>query len=263
MFDDIAALERHVAANPASPLFARLASLYIDGNRPAQALKLCLQGNRLHPDYPTGLLMTARAQIMLRQYSDARQTLQELLRLLPSCRAAQKLGERMTELELEYPPYAGTATVLISMQEVAREAGADRRLQWSHQDDILPGIEHFAARTEADEPPEESGPRITEKVPPLFDLGDLARRLEGARIPALPEEREEESQADEAPPTEEINLGSRPVTETLAAIYEQQGRLQEAMEGYQRLAILQPGHRQQFEAKVQELRLRLLQQQQQ
>jgi hypothetical protein len=207
--------------------------------------------------------MTARAQIMLRQYSDARQTLQELLRLLPSCRAAQQLGERMTELELESPPYAGTATVLISRQEVARETGADRRLQWSHQDDILPGIEHFASRTEADEQGEDPVPPGMETTAPLFDLGDLARRLEGARIPALPEERDEETRLDEVPPIEEINLGSRPVTETLAGIYEQQGRLQEAMEGYQRLAMLQPERRDHFEMKVQELRLRLLQQQQQ
>ena len=174
MFDDIAALERHIAANPASPMFARLASLYIDGNRPAQALKLCLQGIKLHPDYPTGLLMIARAQIMLRQYGDARQTLQNLLRILPSCTAALRLSERMTELELEYPPYATAGGAYIARQDVTRGGEADRRQQWSHQDDILPGIESFAPKTTKQQDAE--GPPVAHKPAPGFDIGDLAQR---------------------------------------------------------------------------------------
>ena len=266
MFDDIPALERHVAAHPASPLYARLASLYIDGNRPAQALKLCLQGNRLQPDYPTGLLMTARAQIMLRQYGDARQTLQELLRIQPSCAAALRLAQRITELELEYPPYATAAGTQIAHEQIARTGGAgeaetDRRRHWSHQDDILPGIEHYAVRPDASRSEEAPAEKAEAGRPLLFDLDDLARRLEGARIPALPEE-EEVVVHEDAPAIEEVNLGSRPVTETLVGIYEQQGRLREAIEGYARLASLQPDRQGHFEAKLQVLRLRLLQQQQ-
>lgn len=263
MFDDIAALERHVAAHPASPLFARLASLYIDSNRPAQALKLCLQGIRLQPDYPTGLLMTARAQIMLRQYSDARQTLQELLRTMPSCTAALRLSERMTELELEYPPYASAGGRYIAQQDVTRGDEADRRRQWSHQDDILPGIEHFPTRGNA-ESAEGTGGREREagaEGGPIFDLSELARRLEGARIPALPEEDERDEAVEPPAGVEEVNLEFRPVTETLVGIYEQQGRLREALEGYARLAALHPDRRGQFEAKVREMELRLANQQ--
>jgi tetratricopeptide (TPR) repeat protein len=251
MFDDIAALERHIAANPASPVFARLASLYIDGNRPAQALKLCLQGIKLHPDYPTGLLMIARAQIMLRQYSDARQTLQNLLRILPSCTAALRLSERMTELELEYPPYATAGGAYVARQDVTRGGDVDRRQQWSHQDDILPGIEAFAPKTTKATGPDEA----TEVQKPAqgFDIGDLARRLEGARIPSLPQEDDYSEIAETAPAVEAVNLGSRPVTETLIGIYEQQGRLREAIDGYARLAQLHPDRYGYYEAKIHEL----------
>jgi tetratricopeptide (TPR) repeat protein len=258
MFDDIAALERHLSAHPASPLFARLASLYIDKDRPAQALKLCLQGIRLHPDYPTGLLMIARAQIMLRQYGDARQTLRALLRILPFCPAALRLCERMKELELEYPPYAAAAGSVVAQQKITRETERDPRLQWSHQDDILPGIEKFSRGRTVPAPVEETAP---ETAPPAFDLGALAQRLEGARIPSLPEEDERSESAGGDGDVEEINLDLRPITETLISIYEQQGRWREALDGYRRLARLQPRRREYFEGKVRELEQRLAKEQ--
>ncbi len=258
MFDDIAALERHLSAYPASPLFARLASLYIERDRPAQALKLCLQGIRLYPEYPTGMLMIARAQIMLRQYGDARQTLHELLRILPSCTAAQRLFERMKELELEYPPYAATAGSVVAQQKIARGADHDRRQQWSHQDDILPGIERFFPARSAPASAAETAP---EPSPPAFDLGALAQRLEGARIPSLPEEDERNESTGGDGDVEEVNLEMRPVTETLISIYEQQGRLREAIEGYARLARRQPERREYFLQRMKELEARFADQQ--
>ncbi len=252
MFDDIAALERHIAAYPASPLFARLASLYIESNRPAQALKICLQGIKLHPDYPTGLLMIARAQIMLRQYSDARQTLHELIRILPSCVAALRLIDRMTELELEYPPYAASGGMIVSRHNLGREQDArDQRQQWSHQDDILPGIESFAPTRSDVAPGADAEPGSVEPRP-VFDLGALAQRLEGARIPSLPEEDEyQESTGEET--VESVNLELRPVTETLIGIYEQQGRWREAIDGYARLAARHSDRRDYFEGKIREV----------
>lgn len=252
MFDDITALERHVAAYPASPLFARLASLYIDSDRPAQALKLCLQGIKLHPDYPTGMLMIARAQIMLRQYSDARQTLIGLLRVLPSGSAALRLVDRMTELELEYPPYTASSGLFVSQQSVSRDSDRDRRQQWSHQDDILPGIESFVPKkTDSPEPPEADAE--TQPSLPSFDFGALAQRLEGARIPSLPEEDERSESTGVDDETGEVNLELRPVTETLITIYEQQGRWRETIDGYTRLAARYPERREHFEYKIREI----------
>lgn len=252
IFSDIAALERHLDAYPASPLFARLAAVYIDNNRPAQALKLCLQGIKMHPDYPTGMLMIARAQIMLRQYSDARQTLNGLLRILPSSTAALRLVDRMTELELEYPPYATSSGLFVSQQSVGRDNDRDRRRHWSHQDDILPGIESFVpSRTES--PSQFETESFDEPVRPLFDLEALVLRLDGARIPSLPEEDERSESIGTDDDFEEVNLELRPVTETLISIYEQQGRWRESIDGYRRLALRYPERREHFENRIRDI----------
>ncbi|MBR9976874.1 MAG: tetratricopeptide repeat protein [Bacteroidetes bacterium] len=259
MFDDIAALEQHLDAHPASPLFARLAALYMERNRPAQALKLCLQSIKRYPDYPTGLLMIARAQVMLRQYSDARQTLRELLQLLPSCAAALQLLDRMTELELEYPPYTATAGLLIARHNPTRETAQDRRVQWSRQDDIIPGMEYFPSGGTDEIPESESDTGDAAPSARPFgdsssgmDLAALAQRLEGARISSLPEEETEDSGVEDKA-IETINLDARPVTETLVEIYIQQGRWQEAIDGYSRLAQRHPERRDYFEQCVAEV----------
>ncbi|MCB2204779.1 tetratricopeptide repeat protein [bacterium] len=257
---DIPGLERHVAAQPASPLFARLASAYINANRPTQALKVCLQGLRYHPGYPTGLLLTARAQVMLRQYSDARQSLRELLRILPVCPAAQALMERMKELELQYPPF--TAVAGSSFAETPVERIGEREEKWSRKEDILPG---FEVRRRESETIAESDP-ANEPLPSTggtLDLAGLASRLETARIPALPEEdmQEEVEEAGHAE-IEEVNLEGRPVTETLIMIYVQQGKLREAIDAYRRLAAVNENRRAEFEEKISQLELQLQQQRQ-
>jgi tetratricopeptide (TPR) repeat protein len=255
---DLAPLERKLAAQPASPLFARLAAGYIANNRPAQALKICLQGMRSYPDYPTGLLMIAKAQVMLRQYSDARETLHELLRLLPGCPAAMALMERMQELELEYPPYTAVGGSHFATTSVERDAsGAAARRQWSRQDNILPDFEppkHPAPETAG--PEREDTPKEPAEVE-YFDLVSLASRLESARIPALPEEETASVEEVSADGIDEVNLEVRPVTETLISIYVQQGKLREAIDAYRRLADRHQDRRAEFEEKIRDLETRI------
>ena len=54
-------LERIVSGRPSSPLFARLAALYLAEGDHGHALALCEPGLRTHPDYPSGLLIAAKA----------------------------------------------------------------------------------------------------------------------------------------------------------------------------------------------------------
>lgn len=325
---DIPTLERRLAAQPASPLFARLAAGYIDANRPAQALKTCLQGMRRYPEYPTGLLMIARAQVMLRQYSDARETLHELLRILPACRAATALLDRMKDLELEYPPYTASAGSYFVQVGLGRDADVERSEQFSRQDDILPdfeirrhgfGHERDASADEAEQTapsgrshsdasagrdaaaegsmPKNAAAGSAESTPKDastdaagnalqdaegatdttdaeeadinaatasagafsgFDLANLASRLENARIPALPEDEspEEEPREDEVD-VESVNLDARPITETLIDIYIQQGKIREAIDALQRLAVRHPDRREEFTTKIRTLEQRL------
>lgn len=252
---DPAALERHLAAHPASPLFTRLAAAHLAANRPAQALKVCLQGMRHHPEYVAALLLVARAQVMLRQYSDARQSLHDLLRIQPVCPAAEALRERMTELELEYPPYTAVAGSAFAHTPVERPGRGEEK--WSRKEDILPGFEppRHAEETSAD-PAASDAPPDTPPAMSGLDLAGLASLLEAARIPALPEEEEKEEQEDDLG-VEEVNLEVRPVTETLVSIYVQQGKLREAIDGYRRLAERNAGRRGEFEEKIRELEARL------
>ncbi len=253
ILSDQAALERHLRAHPASPLFTRLAAAHLAADRPAQALKICLQGLRFHAEYASAILLIARAQVMLRQYSDARQSLRDLLRLQPVCPAAEALRERMTELELEYPPYTAVAGSAFARMPVER---ADRgEEKWSRKDDILPGFETAGPGAAQGADDAESG---IDEVPPMsgLDLAGLASRLETARIPALPEE-EENAEQEETPGVEEVNIEGRPVTETLVSIYVQQGRLREAIDGYRRLAERDDERRSEFESIIRELESRL------
>ena len=253
----IAGLERMMAARPQSPLFTRLAAAYIEENRPAQALKLCLQGLRQYPDYPTALLLVAKSQVMLRQYSDARESLDELLRFFPGCPAARALLERMTELELEYPPYTAVAASSFAASPVQRRSGDAGESQWSRPDNPIPGFD-APAHAQGEETPTPTVEDGAVQRPSDLDLAGLASRLESARIPALPEEEDADA-AEDTMGVDEVNLDVRPVTETLIAIYVQQGKLREAIDAYRRLAERHPDRREEFEARVGELESRLQQ----
>ena len=254
---DTASLERHIALHPGSPLFARLAARHITDNRPALALKLCLQGMRLYPEYPTALLLIAKAQVMLRQYSDARETLNELLRSLPGCPAAVQLLDRMTELELEYPPYTASGGNFVAGFDLQRGGASDGERKWSHQEDILPSC--GAPKHDGEEPlPEPQAVEQEPAAPTGFDLAALAARLESARIPALPDDEDVmEGAAEEEPLQDAVDLGARPVTETLIDIYEQQGRYREAIDAWHRLAERHPDRVDEFEARIRELENKL------
>lgn len=239
-------LERHCAAHPASPMFVRLAALYLERSLPAQALKLCLQGVKRFHDYPTALLVMARSQVMLRQYNDARETLRGLLRSVPGCGAGLQLLERMMELELQYPPANATAGRAFPSPE--RSASDAER--WSRRDDILPGMP-VPSRPSVDTPSHDAAAAAS-----LLDLSQLAARLEGARIPALPDEFDEEDGSEDGE-VEYVNLQLRPQTETLAQIYASQGRYREAIDAFRSLSQVHPERSGEFARKIAEYEERL------
>ncbi len=243
----LASLERLVASRPASPLFARLAELYLESSRPSQALKLCLQGLKRMSDYPTALLIMAKAQVMLRQYNDARETLRSLLRSVPGCVAGVQLMERMSELELQYPPPTAAGTRAFSgLDRTAAGAG-----KWSRQEDILPGF------TSAPRPPARMRPDAPATgTLRTLDLSQLAAKLEGARIPALSEEYMENGQGDEND-VELVNLQLRPQTETLARIYASQGRYREAIDAFRSLSQSRPDRAEEFTQTIADLEQRM------
>jgi tetratricopeptide (TPR) repeat protein len=237
-------LERHMSAHPFSTAFTRIASAYLDRGRPALALKACLQGLKRHSSYPVALLMMARAQVMLRQYNDARETLDDLRRAVPGCHAATALLHRLTELELAFPPATMTNA---SFASVERSRSENER--WSRGKDLLPAMPVHSGQSAAQPSAGETHSAQT------LDLSQLAARLEGARIPPL-SETIEEVDTDESD-MEQVQLHLRPQTETLARIYVSQGRYKEAIDAYQSILRNKPDRATELSEIMEELRSKL------
>ncbi|MCZ7557249.1 MAG: tetratricopeptide repeat protein [Bacteroidia bacterium] len=240
-------LERHVAEHPGSPAYLRLAALLLEMQRPEEALKRCLLGIKRTPDHPTALLLMARAQVMLRHYNDARESLRVLLSAVPGGIAARQLLEKIPELELAYPPAVASAIDAFSLPR--REVQAETR--WSRQENILPTLPRVGPASQTPAPDE--GPTV---AVPVLDLSALAARLEHARIPALANDLEEDIAADEDD-IETVNLQLRPQTETLARIYSSQGRYREAIDAFRSLSGLHPDRAAEFEQHIRELERKL------
>ncbi len=81
---EITSLERLVGAQGASPLFARLADLYLQAGRPKDALRVCDSGLANFPFYSTGHFVKGRALIALDMTNEARRELEFVRDWLPT-----------------------------------------------------------------------------------------------------------------------------------------------------------------------------------
>ncbi len=84
-----------LASNPSSPLFVRLASLYLDGNKVESALNLCESGVTRYPEYATAHLVLAKCYLRLQRFGDAKRELQRTLNLQPRCGVAEELVQEI------------------------------------------------------------------------------------------------------------------------------------------------------------------------
>jgi tetratricopeptide (TPR) repeat protein len=88
---DIEFLAQKLAENPQSPIFARLADLYIDTQKAAEAIQLCNEGIKLFPDYYAGYLVLGKAYLSFNEYSKARESFEKVLELCPFNHFVEKL----------------------------------------------------------------------------------------------------------------------------------------------------------------------------
>lgn len=88
---DIDFLSQKLAENPQSPLFARLADLYLNRNQPNDALALCELGVQSYPMYAAGQIVLGKCYLALQEYSKARNAFQQAILLSPYNRVAKKL----------------------------------------------------------------------------------------------------------------------------------------------------------------------------
>jgi len=88
---EIRALEKHVDANPDSPLFAKLASLYLERGKAQDALEVCDRGLAHHPLYTTAHLVKGKALLTLEMTSEARRELELVHQYQPLVESVKNL----------------------------------------------------------------------------------------------------------------------------------------------------------------------------
>ena len=100
MASRLAKLEKAYRQNPDSPLFARLADLYLKRGKAESALELCLQGCQNFPEYATGFLVLAKCYEESGAVGEARDALDQALRIDP---VNPKAYERLFTVSLACP----------------------------------------------------------------------------------------------------------------------------------------------------------------
>ncbi len=149
---EVSALERHVGDQATSPLFARLAALYLASDRAKDALRICDAGLANFPFYSTGHLIKGKALLQLGLNGEARREFEFVRDWLPTNPTVAELlvSVPMSEDQMLEAAPAEEATPGTSFEE-ASEPQAEA-LAGSH-DEPQAGSDFFGAVT-AEEPPE-------------------------------------------------------------------------------------------------------------
>ncbi len=87
----IQALEERLTANLNSPLFAQLASYYLEAGRTQDALSMCDRGLAQFPFYTTGHLIKGKTLVALKMYAEARREFELVKEFLPTNRTVADL----------------------------------------------------------------------------------------------------------------------------------------------------------------------------
>jgi len=284
---DIDFLSQKLSDNPQSPLFARLADLYLSTNQSTEALKLCEAGVQTYSSYATGYVILGKCYSALNENSKARLAFAQALHLAPFNQLARKLldeipftaDEPIQTLEIEStdttPPAAETAVQeeplpmqnvdepQLTTEPIAEAPVEEETVQETVQQGIVetPPVESAELSSVDEYIQQHSANAGTEKLVSLDEyldqaaeptgLDSLATQLENAgRI--VPQEPEPTLSPEESAP-----LDSIVITPTLAEIYASQGEYGAAIQAYEILIYSKPNERERFEKRISELQAKL------
>ena len=284
---DIDFLSQKLSDNPQSPLFARLADLYLSTNQSTEALKLCEAGVQTYSSYATGYVILGKCYSALNENSKARLAFAQALHLAPFNQLARKLldeipftaDEPIQTLEIEStdttPPAAETAVQeeplpmqnvdepQLTTEPIAEAPVEEETVQETVQQGIVetPPVESAELSNVDEYIQQHSANAGTEKLVSLDEyldqaaeptgLDSLATQLENAgRI--VPQEPEPSLSPEESAP-----LDSIVITPTLAEIYASQGEYGAAIQAYEILIYSKPNERERFEKRISELQAKL------
>lgn len=160
---DIEFLSQRLSDNPQSPLFARLADLYLSKNKSSEALKLCETGMQAYSSYATGFVVLGKCYLALNENSKAKLAFTQAMNLSPFNQVARKLLSEIISAADESPESAGGESSAASSPST--EAQPEQQIAAS-------AIEESIAAPPSVQVPEtvveEGAPSIEEPVPEII-----------------------------------------------------------------------------------------------
>lgn len=276
-------LRAYLQQHPRSPLAARYAFALVEAGEFDAALRLCRDALEHYPGFATLHYVIALAQSAKQQYLPARKRLKKLLEEHPACDAARQLLKRIEKFERQSLLEGGVENrgipdVDISFPDYEEK---EKKGNWSWSEHLIPGQEVILSKRAKDfqleerqtEPirsaSEDPAPSsdlsrkatpFTEAIPGTAlqdelakDLEELAGQLDLATMPRISSEElgDEEEPGDLL---DAVNIESRPVTETLAEIYVEQGKYTEAIDAYRKLRDKHRDRRYEFTVRISEIK---------
>ncbi len=115
----IAVLEKKVGAGGKSPLFAQLASYYVQTGKAKEALQLCDAGLAAFPHYTTGHLVKGKALLALKMNAEARREFEIVQDFLPA-------NEAVSFILSNIRPGEGESLTAPAAEPVAFEPASDK-----------------------------------------------------------------------------------------------------------------------------------------
>jgi tetratricopeptide (TPR) repeat protein len=190
---DIDFLSQRLSDNPQSPLFARLADIYLSKNQSSEALKLCETGVQAYSSYATGYVVLGKCYLALNENSKAKLAFTQAMHLSPFNQVARKLLSEIVSVADESPESAGGESNAASSPST--EAQPEQQIAASAIEESIaeppsvpePAVEESSAAPAIEEPvqeiiqPEEvpiveataennvAAPVIEERVPEIIE----------------------------------------------------------------------------------------------
>ena len=130
----IAALEKKVGAGGKSPLFAQLASFYIQQGKATEALHLCDEGLATFPHYTTGHLIKGKALLALKMNAEARREFEIVADFLPA-------NETVAFILSNIQPGEGESLVSPPAEPATFESPAVEKSPVAAVEEVVPPVE--------------------------------------------------------------------------------------------------------------------------
>jgi tetratricopeptide (TPR) repeat protein len=217
----IPVLESKLAANPRSPVFARLASYYLLEGKIDRTVEVLLEGLRHHPHYASAHLVLGKAYEAQGRHVEAMLEYRKVHRAVPD---NPTVVEQLRKVELRE-------------QDAFRAFAEERERKLKERRNTI-AFERYVAE---------------EPEPGTGAADFVLERLRTAEVPPSPPPPAPRKERSPERPAGDTAASPKIVTATLAEIYASQREYQAAITAYQRLRQQHPEESARFDRRISEL----------